>query len=191
MAPLLGASYVVAVGEAGLDYYYDYSPRSSQRQAFQEQVRLAAETELPLIVHCRDAWSDCLETLDKHRSPRLKGVIHCFSGGLEEAKAAVRLGFRISFAGNLTFAKAEALRDAARAIPLESLMIETDCPYLAPQPHRGRRNEPAFVTVVASKLATLKGIALEEVAATTRRTAEELFDLPRQEEGNPAIAEEV
>ncbi len=155
----------VAVGEIGLDYYYDHSPRDIQKQVLIRQMELARELKLPIIIHCRDAWADLCEIAAAHwRSTGLGGILHCFTGSLDDARAFLDWGFLISFAGNLTFKKAENLREAARALPMDRLLTETDCPYLAPVPHRGKRNEPAFVAAVTQELARLHNLSEEETA---------------------------
>src|SRR6185437_627130 len=144
----------LAWGEIGLDYHYDHSPRDVQQRVFVEQLEVASAARLPVILHCREAWSDCLGLLERHwRSSGLGGIFHCFTGTLDEARHGIAMGFLISFAGNVTFPKSQNLRDIARALPLDSLLIETDSPFLAPPPHRGRRNEPAYVAEVARTVA--------------------------------------
>ncbi len=166
---------VVAVGEIGLDYHYDFSPRERQREVFLEQLRLAAESGKPVIIHTREAWEDTMAMLELHaRSAGLHGVMHCFSGGPEEARRALDLGFFLSFAGIVTFPKAVRVREAARLAPLERLLVETDAPYLAPVPHRGKRNEPAWVVETARRLAELRGEPLERLAAETSKNFERL-----------------
>ena len=156
---------VVAVGEIGLDYYYDHSPREVQKQVLIRQMELAAQLKLPIIIHCRDAWPDLREIALTHwKSTGLAGILHCFSGNTEDARAFLDWGFLISFAGNLTFKKAEALREVARVIPLDRLLTETDSPYLAPVPYRGKRNEPAYVRAVTQELARLHLVSEEELA---------------------------
>ena len=158
----------LAWGEIGLDYHYDHAPRDIQQRVFIEQLDLARKAKLPVILHCRDAWPDCLQILDDHwRSSGLGGIFHCFTGTAEEARRGIDMGFLVSFAGNVTYPKSQNLRDVAAALPLESLLIETDCPFLAPQPHRGRRNEPAFVAEVARTLGPVRNLAPSEVAAAT------------------------
>ena len=147
---------VIAWGEIGLDYYYDHSPREVQKEVFLRQMELAAAAKLPIVIHCRpsdgsdNAWEDCLGLMREHWAPKgLGGILHCFTGNWPQAKSALDMGFMISFAGNLTFPKAQQIRDAALEVPLERMLIETDSPYLAPVPHRGKRNEPAFVKETA------------------------------------------
>jgi TatD DNase family protein len=167
---------VVAWGEIGLDYHYDHSPRDVQRVVFRRQLGLARQLNLPVIIHSREADEDTIEILrEQLRDYRRAGVMHCFGGSLQLAQAALDLGFYISFAGNLTFKKAEDLRNVARQLPLERLMVETDCPYLTPVPFRGKRNEPARVVETARCLAGLHERSLEEVARVTSKNFERLF----------------
>jgi TatD DNase family protein len=141
---------VIAWGEIGLDYFYDHSPRETQHTVFRQQMVLAREAKLPIIIHCRDAWPDCLQLLEEIWSPTgLGGILHCFTGTLPEAQRGLDAGFMISFAGNSTYPKTQNIRDVARELPLERILIETDSPFLAPQPYRGKRNEPAYVAEVA------------------------------------------
>ena len=174
---LAGDKRVVAIGEIGLDLYRNLSPPAVQETAFVEQLELARRLDKPIVIHDRDAHAQVLGLLQKV-SKDWQGVLHCFSGDEEMAKQAITMGFHISLAGPLTFENAHRLQAVARSIPLERLLIETDCPYLAPQPHRGQRNEPAYVCRVAAKLAELKGISLEHVAQATTDNARELFRLP-------------
>jgi TatD DNase family protein len=166
---------VAAIGETGLDYHYDRSPRDAQRAAFESQIRIALRLNLPVVVHCREADEHCLAILQAHAGRGLRGVMHCFAGDRPRAEALIEIGFFISFAGPLTFPNAGGLRETARRLPMDRLLIETDCPYLAPQPVRGRRNEPAFVRHVAEALAALRGMAADEAAAQTAANAERLF----------------
>jgi len=168
----------LAWGEIGLDYHYDHSPRDVQQRVFTEQLALARGVGCPVVIHCREAWPDCLALLEKHwRSSGLGGIFHCFSGTLEEARRGTEMGFLISFAGNVTYTKAQSLRDVAAAVPLETLLIETDSPFLAPQPFRGRRNEPAFVAEVARTLAPVRNLAPHELAAATTANFRRFFRL--------------
>jgi TatD DNase family protein len=162
---LLRHPKVVAVGEIGLDYHYDFSPREVQRDVFSKQLAIAREADRPVVIHTREAWDDTIRLL--RESGAARGVLHCFSGGPEEAQQALDLGFHISFAGVVTFPKALNIQAAARMVPADRLLIETDAPYLAPAPKRGKRNEPAFVVETARKLAELRGVPLEEIARTT------------------------
>jgi len=176
---------VVAWGEIGLDYWYDFSPREVQRAVFIRQMELARAAHKPIIVHCRDskagndAWSDTLHLLRLHwASAGLGGILHCFSGTLEHMQAGLDMGFLISFAGNITFPSAEAIRTAAREAPLEQMLLETDSPYLAPLPHRGKRNEPAWVTAVGAHIAELRGRTSEEIGSATSANFYDFFKLP-------------
>lgn len=166
---------IVAVGEIGLDFHYDNSPRDAQRDAFRRQLRLAREVGLPVIVHSREADDETAAILEEERAAETGGVIHCFTGGEELARRALALGFCISFSGIVAFPKAQAIQDVARAVPVDRLLVETDAPYLAPPPHRGKRNEPAFVVEVARKLAELRGTTLEAIGATVGASFRRLF----------------
>ena len=164
---------VLAVGEIGLDFHYDHSPRAIQESVFIRQMELARSLGKPIIIHCREAWPECMQLLRAHWRPcGLGGILHCFSGDSSIAREGLEMGFLISFAGNLTFPKAESLREAARYVPLDRLLAETDSPYLAPVPHRGKRNEPAFVREVVERLAELRNLPVEEMA---RKTAANFF----------------
>lgn len=159
---------VLAIGEIGLDYYYDNSPREMQRAAFRQQLELARKLKKPVIIHTRDAWDDTFSILEEHWAPAgLAGIMHCFSGGPREAERALAMGFYISFSGIVTYPKAGGVQEAARITPSERLLVETDAPYLAPVPHRGKRNEPAMVVETAKKLAELRGESYEEISAAT------------------------
>jgi TatD DNase family protein len=166
---------IVAVGEIGLDFHYDHSPRPAQREAFRRQVRLAREAGLPIVVHTREADEETAELLEQERAGETGGVIHCFTGGLELARRALALGFHISFSGIVAFPRSETIQQVAREVPEDRLLIETDAPFLAPPPHRGRRNEPAFVVEVARKVAALRGTTLEALAETSERNYRRLF----------------
>jgi TatD DNase family protein len=170
---------VIAWGEIGLDYYYEHSPREVQRDVFRRQIRVARELGLPIIIHSRDANDDTVEILTAECSrPDFRGgIMHCFGGTAEMARALMPLGFLISFAGNVTFKKAEELREAAAAVPLDKLLVETDCPFLTPVPHRGKRNEPAMVLHTARFLADLHGIEFETLAAQTTQNFLDLFKI--------------
>lgn len=163
-----------AIGEIGLDYYYDFSPRPVQQEVFRAQIRLAGELGLPIVIHTREATADTLRLI-REEGGGLRGVFHCFTGDRETAGEALELGFHLSYAGILTFPNAEALREAARVTPLERLLSETDAPYLAPVPHRGKRNEPAYVAKVVEALAGLHGVSTDVMAAQIRANAEGLF----------------
>ncbi|MCP4639711.1 MAG: TatD family hydrolase [bacterium] len=172
---LAAAPHVVALGEIGLDYYYDFSPRDTQRRAFVEQLILARDLGLPVVIHCRDAQDDLAAVLDGFDGPLPRGVMHCFAGGPDFAQRCLDWGFHISFAGNVTFKKAQELRDAALAVPMNRLLVETDSPYLAPVPKRGKRCEPCFVRHTAELVADLKNVPFDEFADQTTRNAERLF----------------
>jgi TatD DNase family protein len=170
---------VIAWGEIGLDYYYDHSPREVQQRVFVQQMELARAAKLPVVIHCRpsdnseDAWEDCLRLIQEQwAASGLGGILHCFTGNTAQAKRALDMGFMISFAGNVTFPKAQQIREAALDVPLERMLIETDSPFLAPVPHRGKRNEPAFVKEVARQVGELRGLSAEEVGS---RTAENFY----------------
>ena len=172
------SSRVIAWGEIGLDYHYDHSPRDVQREVFTRQLRLAREVNLPVIIHSREADADTLEILRAEMQGfEKRGVMHCFNGSLELMSGVLKLGFMISFAGNVTFKKAENLREAARTVPLERLLVETDCPFLTPVPHRGKRNEPARVVEVARCLAELRGMTVEEMGRLTANNFASFFNL--------------
>ena len=173
---------VVAWGEIGLDYYYDRSPRDVQQRVFIQQMELAGAAKLPIVIHCRpsdnsiDAWDDTLRLIREHwSSSALGGVMHCFTGNAEQAKTSLDLGFIVSFAGNITYPKAQNIRDAAAIVPLDHMFIETDSPYLAPIPHRGKRNEPAFVTEVARQIGELRGISAEQIGQQTSQNFRRFF----------------
>jgi TatD DNase family protein len=157
---------VIAVGECGLDYFYDHSPRAQQREAFAAQIQLAHERELPLVIHTRDAWSDTFDILAAEGAPP-NTIFHCFTGGPDEARACLELGAYLSFSGIVTFKTAVELHDAARLCPSDRLLAETDSPYLAPVPHRGKPNQPAFVTHVVRALAELRGAEVDAVRSAT------------------------
>ena len=173
---LASSERVVAIGEIGLDYYRDLSPREDQRRAFREQLRLSFELDLPVVVHNREAGEDLLRILREERSV-YRGVIHSFLEGRDRAEAFLALGFHLGIGGPITFPKNERLRNAVRAIPLVHLLLETDCPYLTPVPHRGKRNEPTYVRFVAEKVAELKDISAEDVMQKTTENARRLFGL--------------
>lgn len=177
-----GRSRVVAVGETGLDYHYDNSPREVQQEVFRAQIRLARQLNLPLIIHSREADSDTMTILAEEGAGEIGGVFHCFSGGVEVAKNVLEMGFYLSFTGVVTFPKADSLREVVKRIPIEKILIETDCPYLAPIPYRGKRNEPAHVVETARRIAEVKGLSLGDVARITTLNAEDLFGLKREEE---------
>ncbi len=164
---------VLAVGEIGLDYHYDFSPRDVQRAVFERQLAFAAEFGKPVVIHTREAWQDTLEILRAQWHGQ--GIMHCFTGDESEARQALDLGFHLSFGGVLTFPKAESVRQSARIAPLDRILVETDCPYLAPVPHRGKRNEPAFIVETARRLAEVRGSTIEAIAEATTRNFEHLM----------------
>jgi TatD DNase family protein len=179
---LLAQPEVLACGEIGLDYFYDHSPRNIQKAVFTRQMEIAAAQKKPIIIHCRpsdsstDAWDDTLTLLRTEWSrTNLGGILHCFTGEIHHATEAIDLGFLISFAGNITFPKAQAIRDAAAAIPLDRMLIETDAPFLAPIPNRGKRNEPAWVKEVAAKVAEIRGLEPDEISDRTTSNFAALF----------------
>jgi TatD DNase family protein len=180
---------VIAWGEIGLDYFYEHSPRDAQQQVFLKQLQLARTAKLPVVIHCRpsagseNAWEDCLTLLQQHwTASGLGGILHCFTGTPAHAKRALDMGFMISFAGNVTFPKAQQIRDAATKVPLDRMLIETDSPFLTPVPHRGKRNEPAFVKEVARQLGELRGFTTEEMGQQTSRNFYNFFKLAESNE---------
>jgi len=175
---------VLAWGEIGLDYFYDHSPREVQQRVFLKQMEMAKAAKKPIIIHCRpsqdseNAWDDCLGLIEQNwAASGLGGILHCFTGNWPHAKRALDMGFMISFAGNVTFPKAQPIRDAAKEVPLERMFIETDSPFLAPVPHRGKRNEPAFVKETARQIGELRGISAEEVGLQTTANFDRFFSL--------------
>jgi TatD DNase family protein len=187
---LLAEPEVIACGEIGLDYYHEGAPHTVQREGLVKQLEIAAARKRPILIHCRgtnestDAWDDLFVVLEEHwRQTGLGGVMHCFGGGWEQARRSLDLGFLVSFAGNLTYPKAQPLRDVAEKLPLDSVLVETDAPWLAPAPDRGKRNEPAFVTRTAQTLAGLMGVTEEEIASATTKNFFKLFRL-RSDVGN-------
>ena len=173
---LLEDSNVVAVGEAGLDYHYDHSPREDQKKVFAEQIELANKSELPLVIHTREAWEDTFKILDSEGVPK-SIVFHCFTGGTIEAKECLERGAYLSFSGIITFKNSESLREAASECPLDRAMIETDSPYLTPVPFRGKKNEPANVVLVGQELAYLQDKSPEEIALATTQNALDFYGL--------------
>lgn len=178
VAALLDARECVAVGETGLDYYYGHSPEDVQRDALARHVALARRTGKPIVLHCRDAEKDLKDVLSSEAPGGIRGVVHCFTGSYDDARWYVDFGLVVSFSGILTFPKSDAMRDVASRLPLDRLMVETDSPYLAPVPHRGRRNEPSYVAHVATLLASVQGVEVDAVHEATGRNAASLFDLP-------------
>ena len=165
---------VLALGEMGLDYYRNLSPRPIQKAAFERQLDLAEELDLPIVIHNREAYHDILPILQARRG-RVRGVMHCFSGDVEIMHQSLALGFHIGIGGPVTYRKSDALQEVARKVPAGALLVETDCPWLAPQFRRGRRNEPAYVCATAEKIAGLRGISLEEIGEMTTQNFEDLF----------------
>jgi len=179
---LLNQPEILACGEIGLDYYYDHSPREEQKAVFSRQMEIAAAHKKPIIIHCRpsdnstNAWDDTLDMLESQWAPTsLGGILHCFTGEWTHARRAMDLGFLISFAGNITFPKAQPIRDVLAQVPLDRMLIETDAPFLAPVPNRGKRNEPAWVAAVAAKVAEVKSIVPEEAALRTTQNFHNFF----------------
>ncbi|MGE6261221.1 TatD family hydrolase [Heyndrickxia sporothermodurans] len=168
---------VVALGEMGLDYHWDKSPKEIQKVVFRKQIKLAKKVKLPIIIHNREATQDIVDILKEEDAKEVGGIMHCFSGSPEIAKECIDMNFYISLGGPVTFKNAKKPKEVALEIPLSHLLIETDCPYLAPHPFRGKRNEPAFVKLVAQQIAEIKGISLEEVADQTTKNAKRLFGI--------------
>ena len=167
---------VVGIGEIGLDYHYPNIDKAKQQMVFRESLKLAKELDLPVVIHSRDAWPDTFKILEEESHSGLRGMMHCFSGGVDEANYSVKLGFKISIPGIVTFKKS-SLPEVVSAMPLADLITETDCPYLAPVPYRGKRNEPAYVVEVVKKIAEQKAVALSEVQDTVYHTTKKLFEL--------------
>lgn len=170
-------SKVKAIGEIGLDYHFFYSDKETQQKWFARQIELARDLDLPFLIHDREAHGDTLSILKKHKNSRMRGIMHCFSGSVETAEELMKLGFYISFAGPLVFPNSRRLKEAAREIPLDRLLIETDSPYLTPPPHRGERNEPANVIYVAEEIARLKGIPVETVVEETKKNGLSIYGI--------------
>lgn len=168
---------VVAIGEIGLDFYYDNSPRDIQRKWFIEQLKLAKELDLPVIIHTRDASQETYDILKNNQDGTVRGVMHCYSGSVEMAARYIDMGFYISLGGPVTFKNARVVREVAEAVPLDKLLIETDCPYLTPEPYRGKRNEPVYVKYVAEKIAEIKGSTYKELVKATNENAKRLFNI--------------
>lgn len=168
---------IVGIGEIGLDYYWDKSPKDVQQALFRKQIQLAQKINLPIIIHNRDATGDVVQILREENAASVGGVMHCFSGSVETARECIAMNFMISLGGPVTFKNARLPKEVATEIPLEHLMIETDAPYLAPHPHRGKRNEPAFVPLVAEEIARLKGLTIEEIAQATTANAKKFFGI--------------
>ncbi|MBV1759008.1 MAG: TatD family hydrolase [Dethiosulfatibacter sp.] len=170
-------SKVVAIGEIGLDYHYDHSPRETQKKWFIEQIRMAKELDMPYIVHDREAHGDIFNIMKTEKYSGTRGIMHCYSGNVELAREFIKMGFLISLAGPITFSNARKTKEVAKEIPLEHLLIETDGPYLTPVPFRGKRNEPSYVRYVAQEIASIKEIPFEEVAQVTTDNFKRLFNI--------------
>ncbi len=171
---LCGNKKVVAVGEIGLDYHYEEHSRDIQKKAFEEQLKLAAELDMPVVIHSRDAWEDTMELLRKYRP---KGVMHCFSGSAETVREIVEMGMYVGFTGVMTFKNAKKALKALEAVPLDRLLVETDCPYMAPEPNRGKRNYSGYLPYTVAAMAAVKGVSPDEMAEITAENAERLFNI--------------
>lgn len=180
---------VIAVGETGLDYYRNRSPHEDQQRIFHKHLTLAKNHNLPVIIHCREASDDCLKILEEHRNGVIQGVVHCFSGTVEVAKKCIALGLYVSFAGPITFSNANTLREVAKSVPVERLLLETDCPFLSPQPKRGERNEPSYLSFIVPVLANIYGLSVHDIKRITTFNAYKLFGIGEAEhEGKIAYA---
>lgn len=168
---------IVAIGEIGLDYHYDFSPRETQGRIFREMIRLAQKLRLPIVIHDREAHEDTWRIVQEEKAAEIGGVFHCYSGSWPWAQEIIKQGFYIALGGPVTFKNARKVVEVAQKVPLDVLLLETDCPYLAPVPYRGKRNEPAFLPKVAETIAAIKGISVEEVAAATTANAKKLFSI--------------
>ncbi|KPB03479.1 TatD family hydrolase [Bacillus sp. CHD6a] len=168
---------VVAIGEMGLDYHWDKSPKDVQKEVFRKQIQLAKKVKLPIVIHNRDATADVVQILKEEDAKEVGGIMHCFTGSLEVAKECMEMNFYISFGGPVTFKNAKKPKEVVKEIPMEKLLIETDCPYLTPHPYRGKRNEPGYVRLVAEQIAELKELTIEEVAEKTTANAKKLFGI--------------
>jgi TatD DNase family protein len=172
---------LAALGEIGLDFHYDHSPRPVQEEVFRRQVRLARELRLPVVVHTREADAETARLLEEEDAGDVGGILHCFTGGTELARRVLDLGFLVSFSGIVAFPRAEVIQEVASTIPLDRLLVETDAPFLAPPPHRGKRNEPAFVVEVARKIARLRGVSEEEIGVAVTRNFERLITIDKRD----------
>ncbi len=180
---------VIAIGETGLDYYRNRSPHEDQQRIFHKHLTLASTHNLPVIIHCRDAGNDCLKILNEHKNSSIRGVVHCFSGTRETAEKYIELGLYISFAGPITFSNGNNLREAAKSVPVERLLLETDCPFLSPQPKRGERNEPSYLSFIIPVLAKIYGLSVQDIMRITTFNAYNLFGIGEpEEEGKIAYA---
>lgn len=169
LAALTQHPKVVAVGEIGLDYHYDFSPRETQKSVFIKQMQIAADAKKPIVIHTREAWDDTIQLIRDHWNPAQGGIMHCFSGNADQAKQALDLGFYLAFGGIVTFPKALDIQESARIVPIDRILVETDAPYLAPVPKRGKRNEPAFMIETVRKLAQLRGVSEQQIAEQTAK----------------------
>jgi TatD DNase family protein len=175
---LLNNEKVIAVGEIGLDYHYENYDKEKQKEVFEKQIFLAYEAKLPIVIHSRDAMNDTLEILKRNKDKLIYGgVFHCYSGSIEEAKEILKLGFSFSFGGVCTFKNARKVVEVLDFLPVENILLETDCPYLAPTPHRGELNEPKYIPLIAEKIAEIKNLKLEEIATITTKNAERIFKI--------------
>lgn len=170
---------VVALGEMGLDYYWDKSPKEIQKEVFRKQIQLARRVKLPIIIHNRDATADIIEILKEEKAEEVGGIMHCFSGSPEIAMECIKMNFYISLGGPVTFKNAKQPKKVAEVVPLNRLLIETDCPYLTPHPYRGKRNEPSYVKLVAQQIAEIKGESFEDICRITTENAKKIFDINR------------
>ncbi|MGM8215722.1 TatD family hydrolase [Bacillaceae bacterium W0354] len=168
---------VVAIGEMGLDYHWDKSPKDVQKEVFRKQIQLAKKVDMPIIIHNREATEDIITILKEENASEVGGIMHCFSDNVDYAKECIDLGFHISLGGPVTFKNATDPKVVAQEVPIERLLIETDCPFLAPHPNRGKRNEPAYVKLVAEKIAELRGMDLEALAEQTTKNAKKIFSI--------------
>jgi TatD DNase family protein len=173
---------VVAIGEIGLDYYYDFSPKEKQIVAFRDQIELALQKDLPIIIHNRDSNEDLMNIIEEYDGRGLRGQFHCFAGSVNDARTLVEKGFYISFPGNVTFVKADNLRNVLRSIDIENLLLETDSPFMTPVPHRGKRNEPAYIPLIATTIAKVHNVTVEDVARTTTANVYKLFGVGNKSE---------
>lgn len=171
---------VVAIGEIGLDYHYDYSPRDIQQDVFIRQMIIAKEVKLPIVIHNRESMEDMVRILKEHFAPEYGGIMHSYSGSVEMAEVFLEMGFYLSISGPLTFSNARKLPEVVAMMPLDRLLVETDSPYLTPTPHRGKRNEPAYVRFVAAEIARIRGISLEEVSEITTENARKVFGITKK-----------
>lgn len=174
---LAGHEKVVALGEMGLDYYWDKSPKDVQKNVFRKQIALAKKVKLPIIIHNREATDDVIQLLQEEQAEEVGGIMHCFAGEVKHVQPCLDMNFYISLGGPVTFKNAKAPKEVAKIIPSDRLLIETDCPFLAPHPHRGKRNEPMYVRLVAEEIASLRETTIEEVEKTTTENAERLFGI--------------